>query len=206
MYLVVSRNSEKSVAKGGPGGKPWGSRGSQRAKRARSVGYQQPREATPSGIRLLHAPWSKDAAEGSELRMRRRELQASEHQTEEVPGRRGGEQDGIDTVEDPPVTGEDAAHVLDPQVALERRFDEVTERSEDRDDQRQADRPGGGEGLDRRNQRDGHQQQAQRRPDGPLPRLRGTHGRRQGPAAPQRPDSVGQDVVQDRQADHRQQE
>jgi hypothetical protein len=31
----------------------------------RGPGGEQAREAKPSGIRLLHSPWPKDAAEGS---------------------------------------------------------------------------------------------------------------------------------------------
>jgi Lon protease-like protein len=39
------------------------------------TGGQQPREAEPSGNRLLHSPWPKDAAEGSGLRKRNREAE-----------------------------------------------------------------------------------------------------------------------------------
>src|SRR3954447_11317057 len=49
---------------------------------------------------------------------------------------RGGqrEDEGVEAVHDPAVTGQDRTEVLDPEVALDHRFDEVTEWRHDRDD------------------------------------------------------------------------
>src|SRR4029079_14128075 len=62
-------------------------------------------------------------------------ITSSEHDAEQQERRRGPEEQGIDPVEDAAVPRQERAHVLDPDVALEQRLREVTERRRERDDQ-----------------------------------------------------------------------
>src|SRR3954452_15235607 len=67
-------------------------------------------------------------------------ITSSEHDTEQQERRRRHEQQGIDPVEHPAVTGQQRPHVLDADVALEQRLREVAERGGDRDHQPERDR------------------------------------------------------------------
>src|ERR671918_2415583 len=128
----------------------------------------------------------------------------SEGQQQEVVGGRGGEEDGVDPVKDPTVPGEDGPHVLDAEVSLEGRLDQVADRSHQGDHQAEPDGGGAGEGVDGRYHGQGHDQDDQRPPDRSLPRLVRADRRRQRAVPPQRAHRIGGHVVQDRQTHHNQ--
>src|SRR5439155_25833357 len=93
-----------------------------------------------------------------------------EDQPKVVESRRGRQKDGIDAIQDPAVAGEDRAHVLHPEVALDQGLDEVAERREYDDDDGQADGPDDGEVVDgRRDQGDRQGKRDRRRPEQALP-------------------------------------
>ena len=76
---------------------------------------------------------------------RHRRQRGTRHQVKtvqrEVVGRRQGEEDRVEAVEEPAVAGQERAEVLEAEVALHHRLGEVAERSGDRHDERRARAP-----------------------------------------------------------------
>src|SRR5262245_14872956 len=119
-------------------------------------------------------------------------------------GGRRHEQHRIDPVHHPAVARQDAAHVLDAQVALDQGLSQVAERREQRHHDRQAHRaPNIVEDVDLGHDPDGHGHRDQGRADRPLPRLLGADGGGKRPAAPEVAHSERGGVVHEREPDDR---
>src|SRR4029079_16349628 len=67
-------------------------------------------------------------------------ITSSEHDAEQQDRRRGPEETRIDPIQDAAVPRQKRAHVLDPDVSLEQRLREVTERRRERDHEAERDR------------------------------------------------------------------
>src|SRR5918999_2599234 len=135
-----------------------------------------------------------------------RQGKSENHQTCEIPGSRGREQDRVDAIQHPSVAGEETPHVLEAQVTLEGRLHQVAHRSRHRDHQGKAHSSGRREWLDRRHDRQGHEKQDERRADGPLPGFLRADGRSERPVSPQRTDGERTHVVQNGKPKDSQQE
>src|ERR1700728_4418875 len=92
-------------------------------------------------------------------------------EAEEAPRGRQHEEHRVDAIEDATVGGEDASHVLHPEVPLHRRLEEIAERREDGDERAEGECDGHRQRMDARDQQPGDEEVEHEASDETLDRL-----------------------------------